>query len=71
MNDNGDSGDNEYLDHLLTTLHAAEQGDLTARARAGQGPFGDVAGALNELLGSLEARATKIAFAATSILVAM
>jgi methyl-accepting chemotaxis protein len=70
MNDNGDNGDNEYLDHLLTTLHAAEEGDLTARARAGQGPLGDVAGALNRLLGSLEARATKIAFAATSILVA-
>jgi methyl-accepting chemotaxis protein len=67
MNDNGD---NEYLDHLLTTLHAAEEGDLTTRARAGHGPLGDVAGALNQLLSSLEARATKIAFAATSILVA-
>jgi methyl-accepting chemotaxis protein len=70
MNDNGDNGDNEYLDHLLTTLHGAEQGDLTARAPAGQGPLGDIAGALNKLLGSLEARAIKIAFAATSILVA-
>ena len=67
MNDNGNS---DYLDHLLTTLNAAEQGDLTARARTGQGPLGDIADAVNKLLGSLEARATKIAFAATSILVA-
>ena len=66
-----DKVENEYLDHLLTTLHAAEQGDLTARARPGQGPLGDIESALNTLLGSLEARATKIAFAATSILVAM
>jgi hypothetical protein len=65
-----DQGENEYLDHLLTTLCAAEQGDLTVRAPAGQGPLGTIGGALNKLLASLEARATKIAFAATSILVA-
>lgn len=62
--------DNEYLDHVLKTLAAAEAGDLTVRAHPGHGGLGDVAAAINKLLASLEGRATTIAFAITSTLVA-
>jgi methyl-accepting chemotaxis protein len=58
------------LHELLATMRAAQQGDLTVRANAGTGALGEVAQATNALLASLEARATQISFAATSILLA-
>jgi methyl-accepting chemotaxis protein len=58
------------LDELLATMRAAQQGDLTVRAQPGTGALGEVAQAINALLASLETRATQIAFAATSILLA-
>jgi len=58
------------LSELLDTLRAAQQGDLTARAKPGAGTLGEIAQATNALLASLETRATQISFAATSILLA-
>jgi methyl-accepting chemotaxis protein len=58
------------LHELLATMRAAQQGDLTVRAKPGTGALGEVAQATNVLLASLEARATQISFAATSILLA-
>jgi len=60
----------EALQELLATMRAAQQGDLTVRAKPCAGPMGDVAQALNDLLTSLEARTTQISFAATSIMLA-
>jgi methyl-accepting chemotaxis protein len=62
--------DKEALTELLATMRAAQQGDLTARAKPGAGSLGEIATAMNELLASLEARATRISFAATSIMLA-
>ena len=62
--------DKEALQELLATMRAAQQGDLTVRAKPGTGSLGDIAQATNELLASLEARAMQISFAATSIMLA-
>jgi methyl-accepting chemotaxis protein len=58
------------LNELLATMRAAQQGDLTVRAKPGAGSLGEIAQAINDLLASLEARTTQISFAATSILLA-
>ncbi len=60
--------DKQNLDDLLATLRAAEQGDLTVRAKPGAGPLGEIAQATNALLTSLEMRAIRISFAATAII---
>jgi len=60
----------EALHELLATMRAAQQGDLTVRAKPGAGSLGEIAQATNDLLASLEARATQISFAATSIMLA-
>jgi methyl-accepting chemotaxis protein len=60
----------ENLNDLLATIRAAQQGDLTARAKPGAGPLGEIAQAMNELLAALEARAMQISFAASSIMMA-
>jgi methyl-accepting chemotaxis protein len=62
--------DKEALHELLATMRAAQQGDLTVRAQPGAGSLGEIATATNDLLASLEARATQISFAATSIMLA-
>jgi len=58
------------LQELLSTLHKAQQGDLTVRARVASGPLGELAQALNALLASLDQRATDISYAATSFALA-
>jgi methyl-accepting chemotaxis protein len=63
--------DKETLDDLLATMRAAQQGDLTARAKPGAGPLGEIAQATNALLATLEARAMQISFAASSIIIAV
>jgi methyl-accepting chemotaxis protein len=60
----------EELKELLTTLRAAQQGDLTVRAKPGAGSLGEIGQAINDLLASLEARAMQICFASTSIMLA-
>ena len=58
----------EELNALLATMRAAQQGDLTVRAKPGTGPLGEIAQVTNDLLASFEARTMQISFAATSIL---
>jgi methyl-accepting chemotaxis protein len=60
----------EELKELLATLRAAQQGDLTVRAKPGAGSFGEIGQAINDLLAGLEARAMQISFASTSIMLA-
>ena len=60
----------EALQELLAAIRAAQQGDLTVRAKTTSGPLGEIAQAMNELLASLESRAAQISFAATSIMLA-
>ena len=62
--------DKDDLDNLLATMRAAQQGDLTARAKPSAGPLGDIARAMNELLATLEERAMQISFAASSMMMA-
>ncbi len=55
---------------LLTTLRAAAKGDLTVRAKPGQGPLAEIAVAVNTMLAALEERAGQISYAATGIAIA-
>jgi methyl-accepting chemotaxis protein len=55
---------------LLATLRAAQQGDLTVRAKVVPGPLAEIARATNDLLTSLEVRITQISFTATSVTMA-
>jgi methyl-accepting chemotaxis protein len=64
MNDNDEQKD------LLAVMRAAQQGDLTVRAKPGGGALAPVAQATNDLLDALEARITRIAYAATSVALA-
>ena len=65
-----DRNDKDELNELLATMRAAQQGDLTVRAKPGAGPLGEIAQATNDLLAGLEARAMRISFTATSIILA-
>jgi methyl-accepting chemotaxis protein len=60
----------DQLSSLLAGLRAAQQGDLTVRVEAGTGTLGEVARATNDLLAGLEQRATRLSYAATSIMIA-
>jgi len=55
------------LDDLLATLRAAQEGNLTVRAKPGGGPLGEIAKVANGLLAALEERAAQISYAATSL----
>jgi methyl-accepting chemotaxis protein len=58
--------DQNETQELLSTIRAAQQGDLTVRAKVGTGPLAELAKATNGLLASLDERATEISYAATS-----
>jgi len=58
------------FDDVLATLRAAQQGDLTVRAKPGPELPGEIAQAVNDLLAALEARAAQISFSAASIMMA-
>jgi methyl-accepting chemotaxis protein len=58
------------LEDLLATLRAAQQGDLTVRAKPGGGSLGEIAQAANALLAALEERAAQISYAATCVAIA-
>jgi methyl-accepting chemotaxis protein len=58
------------LEDLLATLQAAQQGDLTVRAKPGSGSLGEIARATNVLLAALEERAAQISYAATCVAIA-
>jgi methyl-accepting chemotaxis protein len=62
--------DKEIIQDLIATLRRAEQGDLRVRPPLCDGPLGEVAQAVASLLASLEARAGRISYAATSVIVA-
>jgi methyl-accepting chemotaxis protein len=55
---------------LLATLRAAAKGDLTVRAKPGQGPLAEVTQTVNDMLAALEERAAQISYAATGITIA-
>jgi methyl-accepting chemotaxis protein len=60
----------DELEDLLATLRAAQQGDLTVRAKPGGGSLGEIAQAANALLAALEERAAQISYAATCVAIA-
>lgn len=57
----------DQLEDLLATLRAAQQGDLTVRAKPGSGVVGEIATVANALLTTLEERAGQISYAATCL----
>ena len=60
----------DELEDLLATLRAAQQGDLTVRAKPGGGSLGEIAQTANALLAALEERAAQISYAATCVAIA-
>jgi methyl-accepting chemotaxis protein len=62
--------DNKELEDLLATLRAAQQGDLTVRAKPLGGPLAAIGSAVNALLAKLEERAAQISYAATCVAIA-
>jgi methyl-accepting chemotaxis protein len=60
----------DELEDLLATLRAAQQGDLTVRAKPGGGALGETAQAANALLAALEDRVAQISYAATCVAIA-
>jgi methyl-accepting chemotaxis protein len=62
--------DQSEREALLATLRAAAAGDLTVRAKPGEGGLGEIAKAVNALLASLEERAAQISYAGTCVAIA-
>jgi methyl-accepting chemotaxis protein len=60
----------DSIKELLATLRTAEQGDLRVRPPACEGPLGELAQAIGSLLATLEARTSRISYAATAVIVA-
>jgi methyl-accepting chemotaxis protein len=63
--------DKDQLDDLLATLRAAQHGDLTVRAKPGDGPLAEVAQATNATLAALEDRTAQISYTATCLAIAV
>jgi len=57
----------DELEDLLATLRAAQQGDLTVRAKPGGGVVGEIGTVANALLATLEERAAQISYAVTCL----
>jgi len=60
----------DQLEDVLATLRAAQQGDLTVRAKPTGGTAGEVAAVANALLATMEERAAQISYAATCLAIA-
>lgn len=58
------------IQDLLTTLRAAEQGDLRVRPAKAEGALGEVVQGVASLLAAVEARTARVSYAATAVIVA-